>query len=84
MLIYTGANTIFNHEYKKELQELISKEEQKEKKQNEEGINQKINSSILMDILEMINCTLTTGIVIFYILSTYTYPEKSETNKKLI
>ena len=28
MLIYTGANTIFNHEYKKELQELISKEEQ--------------------------------------------------------
>ena len=83
MLIYTGANTIFNHEYKKELQELISKEEQKEKKQNEEGINQKINSSILMDILEMINCTLTTGIVIFYILSTYTYPEKSETNKKI-
>ena len=37
MLIYTGANTIFNHEYKKELQELISKEEQIEKKQNEEG-----------------------------------------------
>ena len=36
-----------------------------------------------MDILEMINCTLTTGIVIFYILSTYTYPEKSETNTKI-
>lgn len=83
MLIYTGASTIFNHEYKKELHNLISRDQELNKNLKEQTLDKKINSSGVSDILEIINFCLTIIIIIFYILSTYTYPETSDTKKKI-
>ena len=83
MLIYTGANTIFNHEYKKELQNILSKDTDIIKNPKEPTFDKKINSSGAGDILEIINFCLTIILVIFYILSTYTYPENSEVKKNI-
>jgi hypothetical protein len=82
MLIYTGANTIFNHQYKKELHDLLSKDEANIKNTKYPTFDKKINSSGIPDILEIINFCLTIILIIFYILSTYTYPETSHIKKK--
>ena len=83
MLIYTGANTIFNHEYKKELHDLLSKDYEINKNTKEQTLDKKINSSGISDILEIINFFLTLILIVFYILSTYTYPETSDLKKKI-
>ena len=83
MLIYTGANTIFNHQYKKELHDLLSKDEANIKYTKSPTFDKKINSSGIPDILEIINFCLTIILIIFYILSTYTYPETSHFKKKI-
>ena len=83
MLIYTGANTIFNHEYKKELRDLLSKDQNMNKNPKEQTFDKKIITSGLGDILEIINFCLTLILIIFYILSTYTYPETSDVYKKI-
>ena len=83
MLIYTGANTIFNHQYKKELHDLLSKDEANIKNTKSPTFDKKINSSGIPDILEIINFCLTIILIIFYILSTYTYPETSHIKKKI-
>ena len=83
MLIYTGANTIFNHQYKKELHDLLSKDEAINKNSKSQTFDKKINSSGIPDILEIINFCLTIILIIFYILSTYTYPETNQVRKKI-
>ena len=83
MLIYTGANTIFNHEYKKELHDLLSKDKEVNKNPKVQTIDKKIISSGLGDILEIINFCLTLILIIFYIICTYTYPETSNIKKKM-
>ena len=83
MLIYTGANTIFNHQYKKELHDLLSKDDLINKNTKSQTFDKKINSSGIPDILEIINFCLTIILIFFYILSTYTYPETSSVKKKL-
>ena len=83
MLIYTGANTIFNHEYKKELHDLLSKDKEVNKNPKVQTIDKKIISSGLSDILEIINFCLTLILVVFYIIGTYTYPETSELKEKM-
>ena len=84
MLIYTGANTIFNHEYKKELHDLLSRDKEVvNKKPKVQTIDKKIISSGLSDILEIINFCLTLILIIFYIICTYTYPETSNIKKKM-
>ena len=83
MLIYTGANTIFNHKYKKELHDLLTKDHVINKNLKEQSLNKKINSSGIGDILETINFFLTLILIVFYILSTYTYPENSDLKKKI-
>ena len=83
MLIYTGANTIFNHEYKKELHDLLSKDEEIKKNAKAQTLDKKINSSGISDILEIINFCLTIILIIFYILTTYTYPETNDIKKKI-
>ena len=55
MLIYTGANTLFNHEYKKELHNLLSKDDDINKNPKEQNLDKKINSSGIGNILEIIN-----------------------------
>ena len=83
MLIYTGANTIFNHEYKKELHDLLAKDDEINKNAKAPTLDKKINSSGISDILEIINFCLTIILIIFYILSTYTYPETNDIKKKI-
>ena len=83
MLIYTGANTIFNHQYKKELHDLLSKDDLINKNTKSQTFDKKINSSGIPDILEIINFCLTIILIFFYILSTYTYPETSSVKKKI-
>ena len=83
MLIYTGANTLFNHEYKKELHNLLSKDDDINKNPKEQNLDKKINSSGIGNILEIINFCLTFILVVFYVLSTYTYPENSDVKKKI-
>ena len=84
MLIYTGVNSLFKHDYLKEIQILLEKEDEENK--NIEFHNQfsyilekKLDSSGLGDIFELINCSITFIIIIFYIISTYTYPPLSPT-----
>ena len=83
MLIYTVANTIFNHQYKKELHDLLSKDDLINKNTKSQTFDKKINSSGIPDILEIINFCLTIILIFFYILSTYTYPETSSVKKKI-
>ena len=73
MLIYTGANTIFNHEYKKELHDLLSKDKEVNKNPKVQTIDKKIISSGLSDILEIINFCLTLILVVYYIKNKYKY-----------
>ena len=83
MLIYTGANTLFNHEYKKELHNLLSKDEDINKNPKEQTLDKKINTTGIGNILEIINFCLTFILVVFYVLCTYTYPEDSDLKKKI-
>ena len=88
MLIYTGTNTIFKHEYTKEIQNLIEKDEEENKSSEFHSkfsyiLDKKLNSSGVGDIFEIINCSITFIIILFYIISTYTYPPTSTINKKI-
>ena len=88
MLIYTGVNSIFKHEYTKEIQNLLEKDEDDNKSSEFHShfsyiIEKKLNSSGIGDIFEMINCSITFIIIIFYIISTYTYPPLSSVYNKI-
>jgi len=87
MLVYTGVNTLFNHEYKRELRELVTKSEENNKSTENKNfsfiLEKKLNSSGVGDIFEIINICITIIIIIFYILSTYTYPPTSDLFKKI-
>ena len=88
MLIYTGANAIFKHEYSKEIQNLIEKEEEENKSSESHSqfsyiLDKKLNSSGIGDIFETINCSITFIIIVFYIISTYTYPPLSSVYNKI-
>ena len=82
MLIYTGVNSLFKHEYTKEIQNLLEKDEDENKSSEFHShfsyiLDKKLNSSGIADIFEIINCSITFIIIVFYIISTYTYPALS-------
>ena len=88
MLVYTGVNTLFKHEYNKEIQNLLEKEEEENKSTENHShfsyiLEKKLNSSGIGDILEIINFSITFIIILFYIISTYTYPPISDTYGKI-
>ena len=88
MLVYTGVNSLFKHEYIKEIQNLLEKDEEENKNiENHSSfsylLEKKINSSGVGDIFEIINCSLTFLMIIFYIISTYTYPPLTQINNKI-
>jgi len=88
MFIYSGVNYLFNHEYSKELQNILEKEEEENKTSEIHShfsyiLDKKLDSSGIGDILEIINCSLTFIIIIFYVISTYTYPPISSVHNKI-
>ena len=88
MLIYTGVNSLFKHEYTKEIQSLLEKDEDENKSSEFHSqfsyiLDKKLNSSGIGDIFEIINCSLTFIIIVFYIISTYTYPSLSSIYNKI-
>jgi len=88
MLVYTGVNSLFRHEYTKEIQNLLEKDEEENKNTENHSnfsylLEKKINSSGVGDILEIINCSLTFLMLIFYVISTYTYPPLSQIHTKI-
>jgi potassium large conductance calcium-activated channel subfamily M alpha protein 1 len=58
-------------------------DEEEIKNNNNNILDKKLNSSGLGDIFEIINCSITFIIIIFYIISTYTYPPLSSTYNKI-
>ena len=92
MLVYTGKHNIFNHDYTSEVQEIILLEYQgNQRKLTTIPLSYKFAKLLIQSgaqkILEIINCSFILIETIFYIISTYTYPEtnspKQTTNKVL-
>ena len=88
MLVYTGVNSLFKHEYTKEIQNLLEKDDDENKSTEFHShfsyiLEKKLISSGLGDIFEIINYSITFIIIIFYIISTYTYPPLSSTYNKI-
>ena len=92
MLVYTGKRNIFNHDYTSEVQEIILLEYQgNQRKLTTIPLSYKFAKLFIQSgaqkILEIINCSFILIETIFYIISTYTYPEtsspKQTTNKVL-
>ena len=76
---------IFNHEYTREVQNLIHQDYENGKHSYTHThfsykLEKALNQSGAGEVLEAINCLLTVIEVIFYIISTYTYPEETQSN----
>lgn len=87
MLVYEGRQNIFNHEYTKEIQELIKQDYENGKHSYTHThfsykLDKALNQSGAGEILDGINCFFTFFEVIFYIISTYTYPDDTSPAKK--
>ena len=86
MLVYEGKTKLFDHSYTKELSYII-------KKSYEEGrvishttnISYKLEKFLtqhkIFEILDIINCIFSMIVTIFYIISTYTIPEITKSDK---
>ena len=86
MLVYEGKTKLFDHSYTKELSYKI-------KKSYEEGnvishttnISYKLEKFLtqhkIFEILDIINCIFSMIVTIFYIISTYTIPEITKSDK---
>ena len=88
MMVYTGVNSLYRHEYIKEIQNLLEKEEEENKNTENHSnfsylLEKKINSSGVGDIFEITNCSLTFLMLIFYVISTYTYPPLTKINNEI-
>ncbi len=84
MYVLEGNTKVFNHQYKKDLREMINNEGKIKNIQQTHFsyiLDKLITQSGVGEILDIINCALTFIEVIFYILSTYTYPEFNQTHK---
>ena len=86
MFVYHGKAKIFDHSYAKELTNLIHQSYETGNKSsnntNFSYILEKILSqSAAGEVLDFINCSFTLIEAIFYIISTYTYPELKSTQR---
>jgi len=84
MYIYTGKHKVFDHTYSKEIKNIINREGTEKRHQVTHFsyfLEKKLTQSAIGEILDLINCLLTVFEVIFYIISTYTYPETTQRKK---
>ena len=87
MFVYQGKTKLFDHSYSKELSEIIhSRYEQGNKTSYLSNFSYKLdkflNQNRISEILDSINCVFSLIISIFYIISTYTHPENTESKRK--
>ena len=87
MFVYQGKTKLFDHSYSKELSDIIhSRYEQGNKTSYLSNFSYKLdkflNQNRISEVLDSINCLFSLIISIFYIISTYTHPENTESKKK--
>ena len=87
MFVYQGKTKLFDHSYSKELSDIIhSRYEQGNKTSYLSNFSYKLdkflNQNRISEVLDSINCIFSLIISIFYIISTYTYPENTEIKRK--
>ena len=92
MFLYLGTSSIYSHEYSRQLQRAIEEDGDDHRFSDiHTHYSYKIDKFLMRtgidEILEFINFFLTFGLFIFYIISTYTYPEitqyKHRVNKSI-
>ena len=88
MFIYTGKLKVFDHSYSKELSKIIHQDyEIGIKPSNHKNISYRLEQFLVLngisDILSLINGILSLIESIFYIISTYTFPETSNSKEKI-
>ena len=88
MFIYKGKLKVFDHSYSKELSKIIHQDyEIGIKPSNHKNISYRLEKFLILngisDILSLINGILSLIESIFYMISTYTFPETSNTKTKI-
>ena len=88
MFVYRGKLNLYDHEYTKKLQYALRNDLEETKPSNIQRVLDKVMYQTGINyIFESLNCLLTFILIIFYILSTYTYPAtdsvKASINEKV-
>ena len=88
MFIYRGKLKIFDHSYSKELSKIIHQDyEIGITRSNHKNISYRLEKFLILngvsDILGLINGILSLIEAIFYIISTYTFPETTKRKKNI-
>lgn len=78
MIIYSGAHSLFSHEYSKELKRLLQEDSEEVLMSDTHThfsyrLDKTLNETGIGDLFEIINFLITLTFIIFYIFSTYTY-----------
>ena len=83
MFLFDSKTNVFDHQYSKEIKEIIKDDSLRALQQTHFSyiLDKKLTQNGIGEILELINCAFTFIEVIFYIVSTYTFPENSKTDK---
>ena len=85
MYLIEGNTNVFTHQYQKEVREMINNEGLVKNVQQTHFsyiLDKLLTTSGAGEILDLINCSFTFIEVIFYIVSTYTYPEMKDQHRK--
>ena len=88
MIIYTGASSLYKHDYTLQLQNILLEDSDDSSFENKHSsfsyiLEKFLHTSGVGDIFEIINAILTFMLIIFYVISTYTYPETSDSLKSI-
>ena len=88
MIIYTGATSIYSHEYSRELQRILQEDYDELKFSDTHNncsyiLEKALTRTGVGEIFEYFNFFITLILIIFYIISTYTYPEIKEEYKRI-
>ena len=83
MFLFDSKTNVFDHQYSKEIKEIIKDDSLRALQQTHFSyiLDKKLTQNGIGEILELINCAFTFIEVIFYIVSTYTFPEYSKADK---
>ena len=87
MFVYEGKTKLFDHNYSKELSNLIHQSYELGNKSSfitnfSYKLDKFLNQNRISDIFDLINSLFSLIVSIFYIISTYTYPETTEVRKR--
>ena len=88
MFVYEGKTKLFDHNYSKELSNIIHQRYEQGYKASyimnfSYKLDKFLNENRISEVLDIINCFFSLIVSIFYIISTYTYPEQSSTQSTI-